>query len=117
MKTMHLYCGTEKKPLKQALLNEMSKHDCFFDAIYEIINNLFLKNLKFKRGSISQRRKIKSFLPVLHKIKKKPKNRVIRRKLVNQTGGFIQFVLPVLTAVVGGLISDAFSKKSDTSTS
>ena len=74
MKTMHLYCGTEKKPLKQALLNGMSKHDCFFDAIYEIINNLFLKNLKLKRGSISQRRKIRSFLPVLHKIKKKPEN-------------------------------------------
>lgn len=115
MKTMHLYCCTEKKPLRMALLNEMSKHRCFFDACHEIVNNLFLKNINLKNLTPAQKKRMKKSLPVLHKIRKKPKSMAIRRKLVQQSGGWIPFVLPILTTIVGELIGNAIRKKSDTS--
>lgn len=107
MKTMQLYCSTEKKHLRDSILNEMSKHECFFDAIHEIVNNLFLKNINVKSLTPAQKNKMKKMLPVMLKIRKKPKNKAIRRKLVQQSGGFLPVVLPVLATVVGELISNA----------
>ena len=117
MKTMHIYCCTESKVLKKSLLCEMSKHQCFFDAIFEIVNNIYLKNLSLKSMTIFQKREAKRFASIMNKIHKCPKKKLIRRKLVKQTGGFIQFILPILASVVSSLIQNASSQKGDVSSS
>lgn len=117
MKTMHLFCCTQNKKLRKSILDEMSKEECFFEALYEIVNNVFLKNIDFKKLTPAQKRKAKKFLPLLRKIHKHPKSKGIRRKIVKQTGGWISFVLPILTSVVGEIINNAVRKKSNTSSS
>lgn len=114
MKTMHVYCCTDSKPLKKAILSEMSKHQCFFDAINEIVNNIFLKNIDLKKKlTPAQLRKARKFIPLINKIHRCKKKPLIQKKLVNQTGGFIQFVLPLLIPVVKEVLEYAISKKSD----
>ena len=117
MKTMHLLCSTQNKKLRKSIIQEMAKHQCFFEAIYEIVNNIHLKNIKLKNLKSLDKKRLKKFLPLLRKIHSCPKNKSIRKKLVVQTGGWLPIVLPVLTTVVGELISHAFSKKGDSGSS
>lgn len=112
-KTMHLFCCAENKKLKKSVLEEMSENECFFDAMYEIVNNIYLKNMKLSKLTPAQKKQAKKLLPILRKIHKRPKKKIIKRKVILQSGGFINFILPILTTIVSELISDAISKKSD----
>ena len=113
MKHMHLFCCTKNKSLKKSIINEISKDSKFFDAIFEIVNNIHLKNLDLSKLTQAQKKKMKAFEPLMRKIHRKPKSKLIRRKLVKQTGGWIGFVLPIVTSVVSELVSHAVSKKSN----
>ena len=114
MRTMHHFCDADSPRIKKTILKEMSENPCYFDAIHEIINNIYLENLKIPPSS---RKKVKKFLYILDGIHKHPKSKVKRRKLVIQSGGFIQFILPILGTLITDLISDAISKKSNTGSS
>ncbi len=81
----------------------MSKHDCFFEAIYEIINNIYLENIKL---SPPQKKQMKKYITLLNKIHCHPKHKTIRKKLVVQSGGFIPILLPIVAGVVTDLISN-----------
>jgi hypothetical protein len=110
MKVMHHICEAKSPSMKKLILDEMSHSDCFFEAIYEIINNIYLKNLKIP---LSQKKTMRKYLKVLDNIHCRPKSKLKRRKLVNQSGGFLPILLPILTSVVTGLITNAVSKKSN----
>ena len=112
MKAMHIYCCTDSKKMKKSILEEMSKSECFFDAMHEVVNNILLKNVKM---TSADRRKAKHFIKIMNKIHRCPKKKFIKKKLVKQSGGFIQFILPILTSVISEVIQNAISKKSDTS--
>ena len=114
MRTMHHYCDSNSPKIKKIILKEMSENPCYFDAIHEIINNIYLKNLKIPP---SRRLKMKKFLKFFDDIHRQPKSKAKRRKLVIQSGGFIQFILPILATLVTELISNAISKKNNTSSS
>ena len=109
MATMHLYCNSDCPKLKRSILSEMSKQDCFFRALFEIINNIHLKNISLDKLKPNEKKKAKKFATIMNKIHNQPRSKVKRRKLVKQTGGFIQFILPVLTSVVSELISNVVS--------
>ena len=113
MKTMHLYCEQEHGDIKDSILDEMSKNDCYFEAIFEIIENLRIGKLRLPPSKLKH---LKVHLNILDEICDNPKSNVKRRKLVKQTGGFLQIVLPILTTIVAELISNAISKKSDSNT-
>ena len=106
MKTIHLYCCTESKTLKKSILAEMSKHQCFFEALYEVVNNIYLKNINL---SPDQKKEARKFIKLMNKIHKHPKNDISRRKLFNQSGGFWQFALPILLPAVFDLVKNAVS--------
>lgn len=114
MRTMHHYCDAKSPQLKKTILREMSENDCYFKAVYEIINNIHLKNLEIPP---SRRKHMRKYLKFLDEIHKHPKRKTRRKLLVNQSGGFIQFILPILGTVVTDLLIDAFRKKSDTNSS
>ena len=114
MRTMHHFCDSNSPKIKKTILKEMSENPCYFDAIHEIINNIYLKNLKIPP---SRRTKMKRFLKFFDDIHRQPKSKAKRRKLVIQSGGFIQFILPILATLVTELISNAISKKNNISAS
>jgi len=116
MKTMHIYCDTKSVKLKKSILEEMSKNVCFFDAIFEIVNNIYLRKLKLKL-SPSERKKFKKYLNVLDKIHQHPKSIVKKKKLIKQSGGFLPLILPLLASVITGIVTNAVSKKSDSDSS
>ena len=116
MKNFHLFCCVQNKSLRNSILCELAKDARVFEALYEIVDNIHHKNLDLNGLTQSQKKQLKKFEPIMRKIHCKPKSKVIRKKLVKQTGGWIQFVLPILTSVVSELVTNAVSKKSDTGT-
>ena len=105
---MKLYCRSSDK-MKKSIICEMAKRDCFFEAIYEIINNIYLENIKLPN---TERNQLKKFLKVINKIHKHPKQKLTRRKLIVQSGGFLPIILPIVATLVTELITNAISKKS-----
>ena len=116
MKTMQHLDGLSKGPLRKIFLEEMAKKDCFFEAIYEIIDNIRHKNLNIPPSKRSELRKC---IKTMEEIHKHPKRRHRREKLVKQIGSgfFLPIVLPILTTVISELIQNAVSKKSDSGSS
>ena len=88
MKSMDVNC-TKGKILKKTFLSEISKNDCFFDAMYEVINNIYLKRFDLKNMTPAQKMRLKKFAKLMNEIHTCPKKKKIQRKLVNQTGSFI----------------------------
>ena len=114
MKTMRILCETKSKKIKTSILDEMCKQDCFFDALYEIVNNIYLKHIQF---SSNQKRRLKKHIKLMECIHEHPKNPTKRKKIVKQTVGFLNLILPILLPVVGELISNVIRKKSNADTS
>ena len=108
MQKMHLYCDCKSNKGKKLMMKEMCQERGFFDAIFEIVNNIYLENIELTPPI---KRKLKKHLAVLDKIQKKPKSKVIQRKLVKQSGGFLPYLLPILTPLIVDLIKNAVSKK------
>ena len=110
LKNMKFVCDTKCGRLQKSLIKEMSKKDDFFKALYEIVYNISLKKLKLKPN---EKRKLKRHINLMDKILERPKSRIKRSKLINQSGGFIQAILPIVGIAISELISYVISKKSD----
>jgi hypothetical protein len=108
MKNLHLVCDTKCKKLQKSILKEMSKNDVYFKALYEIVRNIYLKNIKLKQ---SDKLKLKKNAKVLNNILSNPKSKRKRSLLVNQSGGFLPFILPLVGTAISELISYAIGKK------
>ena len=106
MNKMHLVCDSKCPKLKKSILADMSKDNQYFRALYEIVHNIKLKNIKL---TPSEKKKFKKYIKFMEEILKKPKNVRKRRQLVNQSGGFLPIILPILTSVISGLIGNAIS--------
>lgn len=114
MRCMDLYCGARSQRLKQAYLEEIAHDECFFNALYEVVNNIHLKKFKFNGLTRAQKAKLRSFAELMSEIHRKPKRASKRKELVNQTGGFIQFIYPYLDEKISQVIRHVLSKASDT---
>jgi hypothetical protein len=109
LKTMHLYCGSKCPKTKKSLLNDMSKNDIFFKAIYEIVNNISKNNIKLNSH---QSKKLVKHVKIMKKILSKPKSKHTRRLLVKQSGGFLPILLPIVGGAIADLLVNVISKKS-----
>ena len=113
MRDMHLFCEAKSSASKRKILEKMMSNSKYFDAFYEIVNNIHEKCLPITK---SDRKKFKKcHIKTMEKIYNKPKSKVIRKKLVKQVGGFLPILIPILTAVVTEVISNAISKKGEVS--
>ena len=76
------------------------------DDMVEILYNIFNNNLSVPSRDFNKlvhRRK-----PILADVYSAARNRRLRKKLIlNQKGGFIGAIIPILTSVLGGLVSSA----------
>ena len=117
MKIMDIYSRTKSPRIKKSILQEMSRNDCYFKAIFEIICNIANQKLSL---DYSAKRKLKKCVGFMEKVMINPKSRRSRAALVkSQKGGgvFLAAIIPLLTTFVTSLIENAISKKSSTNTS
>src|SRR5258708_5498172 len=104
MKLMNVFYNTKSPKARASILNEMSRHECYFKALFEIIDNIHAGNLvSNKKTKVKLRRCIRFMEAVF----KKPKSRRKRAALVKSqraNGFFLSAIIPLLTTVVGKLI-------------
>ena len=113
---MDIYHSTKNSRMRKNYLKEISKEEKFFEALFEIVNNIYLGKFDLKRMKPAQKKKIRKYANIMDKIHRRPKRKSMRKKIVNQSGGFIQFILPELVTEIIDLIKDASSKKSNVGT-
>ncbi len=104
MKNMHLVCDANCPKIKKSLLKEMSKNGHYFEALFEIVHNINLKNIKLKTA---EKKKLKKFVRFMMMVLDKPKSKIKRSSLVNQSGGFLPVVLPILGTVLAEILGNA----------
>lgn len=96
--------GVSRKtlPKRTAILKEFSDDRVLFDALSEISHNLLKGNIKVNKN---QFKRLKKHTPVL-KALDCPKTRKCsakRRKLIEQSGGFLPFLIPAAAVALGEL--------------
>lgn len=102
MRTMHLFCDNKCPKIKKSLLNEMSKNDSYFKALFEIVNNIARKNVKLDTKT---KKRLKKYKKLMYIILTRPKSKVKRAKAIKQSGGFLPIVLPIIGTVIAEVLS------------
>jgi hypothetical protein len=81
--------------------------DCVINAISEIADNCLKGNIPLKK---CQLKKLSKFKETLRKLRKKTKVST-RRKIINQTGGFIGLLLPPALSFIASIIASYLGEK------
>jgi hypothetical protein len=102
LKHLELVAQIKNAKTRASVLKDISVKDCYYDAIHEITINALKGNIPLstyqKSGLGRNKRKIKALLCA----KKRPKK--FRTKAVVQSGGWIQYLIPAVGALLGNLI-------------
>ena len=94
-----------KKNLRCSLVKNGSKD--FISSICELADNLLNHNVQISRQDYEKLYKYKGVLRKL--IKKSPLK--IKKKLISQKGGFLQFLIPAVLSTIGSIVSHAINKR------
>lgn len=94
-----------KKSLRKAIIDDSSRE--IINAICEIIDNFLHNNLKITSDQLLH---LSPYKKTLRRLVKKDTLQN-KKKILNQKGGFLQFLIPAVVTTLGALISDAI--KSD----
>jgi len=98
------YIANLSPKLRKQALSQFACNDCYFKAIKEIAKNIISKNIiPLNKRKIKSNWKNIIEVSGINKVKKRPK--YIKRKLVNQSGGWIWSVIPVVLSILS-TISD-----------
>jgi hypothetical protein len=82
----------------------VSTHDdCLYFALNEIALNTIKGNMKLQT---QQKKKLHKYKRLLKNLSLKTNNRVKRRKLVSQSGGFLPILIPTLASILTTLITN-----------
>lgn len=81
--------------LQKKLLKEIS-NECTYQALREIALNFISGNLDDK--------KVKKYSKLLKNLTKKNITKTHKRKLVVQSGGFLQYAIPIIGTVLGEIL-------------
>lgn len=93
----------KNRNLRERLLHNFSSDASLFDALREIIINIRDNNIDLKED---EKRKLIQHREVLRRLLKRSyKSPSVRKKIVNQSGGFLNILLPIVTSVITEIIS------------
>lgn len=97
-----LKCVTKikDKKIQRKVLRQLCKEKLFKNCICEIVDNTVKENINF---SDRDKKRINREAKVIRAVQKKKRN-------FEQTGGFLNIVVPLLATVVGELISSKLKK-------
>jgi len=94
---------SKKSPLKRkAILREFGDDKVLFDALSELSHNLIKGNIPLDTAHLKKIRKYSKTLKALD-CPKSRKCKVKRRKLIEQSGGFLPILIPAAAAALGHL--------------
>lgn len=102
-----LALSTGDRRLQQAILRHSP--DALIRLLAQSAANILVGNIKL---SPHQKRRLGKFKLVLRKLQRRgvPLSSK-RRLLINQRGGFLSLLLPIISAAVGGLVGRVLNKK------
>ena len=76
----------------------------FFDALKEIAINTMNMNVPLK---ITQKEKLRRYARTIRELAdKKPKSKLKRKKLIEQSGGFLPILIPLVASVIGEVLKN-----------
>jgi len=90
-----------KKPRRDVVLEHLANKECIWNAIREIAHNVIRKNIKLKR---KQKKRLNKYSKVIKGIANGTNNKGRRKRLLQQTGGFIQWLIPVIATLLPNVI-------------
>lgn len=88
------------KRLQRKVLRQLCKEKRFKQCICELVDNTVKENIKL---STADKKRLNKESDVIRSVLKK-------REKINQTGGFLNIVVPLLATVVGEIIASRIKK-------
>jgi len=76
--------------------------DCLYKALNEIAVNTVSKNLPL---TAKQKKGLRKYRSHIQKLATPTNNKALRKKLVVQSGGYLQFLIPAAAAIISSIIS------------
>jgi hypothetical protein len=107
LRELKLLVSIKDKKARAIVLKKLSKKSCIYDAMREIAINILNKNIPLNK------RQLKKLGPHAKTIKRLAcgvKEKKKRPKLVNQSGGILPFIIPLLTTIAGAAASKLIDK-------
>ena len=101
LKELQIAMNYKHKPTRDAILKYLSHKKCIYNALREISMNILNKQIKLQRHHI---RKLNPHVKTIKALKKGMKSKKERRKLVQQSGGFLPWLLPVIASALPAVI-------------
>ena len=94
--------ASSKSPYqRRKVLKQLSKRNYIYLALKEIAKNTIKRNIPLNNAQV---KKILKHRKVIKGLTCKTKGKIKRQRLVNQSGGFIQAILPALASLLGTLL-------------
>ena len=84
---------------RKIILEYLAEKDCIYKALQEIAINILNENIKLKKSQI---KRLDPHTKTILRLKKGVK-KTHRKHIVKQTGGFLPWLLPIVSTVLGSL--------------
>lgn len=107
LRELKLLVSIKDKKARSIVLKKLSKKSCIYDALREIAVNIMNKNLPLNK---SQLRKLGPHAKTIKGLACGVKQVSKRQKLVQQTGGFLPLLIPIVTSIAGAAVSKLIDK-------
>ena len=103
IKHLELIASIKNSRRRNAILKDFAGNLKIFDALREIAVNTIKKNIPL---TTHQKRKLRRYEKTILGLSRKRISRRKKKKLVEQSGGFLSIVLPIVASLVGDLIAN-----------
>lgn len=104
IKLLDLIGSIKNTRMRNAILRDLSSNKDIFNSLSEICYNLAYENIRI---SPQDKKKLKKHKALIVELATKPRVRKKQKELVSQSGGFLPIIIPLVTSIVGELISKA----------
>ena len=101
MKELQSAMKYKDKRSRQTIMKFLSNKKCVYNALREIAMNIINKRIKLNRRQIGR---LNPHAKTIRTLKCGVKNKLRRRKLVQQSGGFLPWLLPVVATVLSSIL-------------
>ena len=99
LKELNIAMQYKNKNTRDSVLKYLSLKQCVYNTLREIAKNIEKMNL-----TSTQRRKLIPHARTLNKLRKGAKSKSTQQLLVQQTGGFLPWLIPIAAAILPTII-------------
>jgi hypothetical protein len=95
-------CSIKDKKLRSQNLKYVSKDPRIYSALREIAHNAVRGNIKISKNLMKKLNNMR-YKRVIYELSKKQKSRRKQRQLVEQSGGFLPYLIPAVVSIISAL--------------